>query len=78
MPNPNQQASTQQNRNIPPDVFRSLRRPNPSTDPDLAFEVSELRKEIAALREQLIPMPSFIATGQSVLDEFKRITGKAD
>lgn len=40
---------------------------------DLAYEVQELRKEIAALRNELKPVPSMIATGQQVLDEFKRI-----
>ena len=42
-------------------------------EPDLASEVSGLRREIAALRRELRPVPSLIATGQSVLDEFRRM-----
>ena len=42
-------------------------------EPDLAHEVSELRKEIAALRAELAPVPSLIVTGRQVLDEFKRM-----
>ena len=40
---------------------------------DLVNEVSKLRSEIAALREELRPVPSMIATGREVLDEFKRL-----
>lgn len=78
MPRPDQQDLTQQNRNIPHELLRQIgqRKPNPSTEPDLAFEVSELRKEIAMLRAELTPVQGLIVTGQHVLDEFKRITGK--
>lgn len=43
------------------------------SESDLAHEVQELRKEIAALRNELKPVPSMIATGQHVLDEFRRM-----
>lgn len=43
-------------------------------EPDLAHEVTELRKEIAALRSELAPAPSLIVTGRQALDEFKRLT----
>lgn len=80
MPRPDQQDLIQQNKNIPPEFLREIgmRRPNPSTDPDLAFEVNELRKEIAMLRAELKPVQGLIVTGQHVLDEFKRITEKVD
>lgn len=40
---------------------------------NLAYEVAELRKEIAALRAELAPVPSLIVTGRQALDEFKRL-----
>ena len=43
-------------------------------EPNLAHEVAELRKEIAALRAELAPVPSLIMTGRQALDEFKRLT----
>jgi hypothetical protein len=78
MPRPDQQDLMQQNKSLPPDLLRQIRmrKPNPSTDPDLAFEISELRKEISMLRAELSPVKGLIITGQQVLDEFKRITGK--
>lgn len=54
-------------------VFGALREQNA---PDLAYEVAELRKEIAALRVELTPVPSLIMTGRQALDEFKRLTGR--
>jgi len=39
------------------------------TNPDLAYEIQELRKEISALREELAPIPSIILTGRQVLEE---------
>ena len=42
-------------------------------EPNLAHEVAELRKEIAALRAELTPVPSLIVTGRLALDEFKRL-----
>jgi hypothetical protein len=80
MPGPDAKDITQQNVNIPHELLRQIgeRKPNPSTEPDLAFEISELRKEIAMLRAELKPVQGLIVTGQNVLDEFKRITGKVD
>lgn len=46
-------------------------------DNDLAYEISELRKEIAELRADLLPVPSLILTGRMALDEFKRLTQHA-
>lgn len=40
----------------------------------LADEISELRKEIAALRSELRPVPQLIITGQKALDAFERLT----
>lgn len=42
-------------------------------EPNLAHEIAELRKEIAALRAELAPVPSLIVTGRQALDEFKRL-----
>ena len=44
-----------------------------SGESNLAHEVAELRKEIAALRAELAPVPSLIVTGRQALDEFKRL-----
>lgn len=41
--------------------------------PDLLSEVKALRQEIKMLRDELIPVPSLILTGQSVLEEFKQL-----
>ena len=46
-----------------------------SSENALANEIVELRKEIAALRAELAPVPSLIVTGKQALDEFKRLTG---
>lgn len=70
MPTPVQQAPWQQA--MPSELMRKLR--EQGEPPDLAHEVAELRKEIAALRAELTPVPSLIATGRQVLDEFKRLT----
>lgn len=43
-------------------------------EPDLISEIVGLRKEIAALRSELTPIPSLIVTGRQALDEFKRLT----
>ena len=40
----------------------------------LAYEVAELRREIAALRQDLLPVPGLILTGRQALDEFKRLS----
>ena len=40
----------------------------------LVHEIAELRKEIAALRAELAPVPSLIVTGKKALEEFKRLT----
>lgn len=42
----------------------------------LECEVRALRQDIKELRALLEPVPSLIATGRDVLDEFKRLTGK--
>lgn len=74
MPNPNEQFMEQNNK-IPSDFLKSIRarQQNPNGESDLIYEISELRKEIAQLRADLVPVPSLIVTGKSVLDEFKRL-----
>ena len=52
----------------------SIKALNDKSEPNLAHEVAELRKEIAALRAELAPVPSLIVTGRQALDEFKRLT----
>ena len=39
----------------------------------LAYEVAELRREIAALRQDLLPVSGLIVTGRQAMDEFKRL-----
>lgn len=46
---------------------------NDKSEPNIAHELAELRKEIAALRAELSPVPSLIVTGRQALDEFKRL-----
>ena len=48
----------------------------PNYKADLLQEVMALRGEIAALREDLKPVPSLIVTGREALDEFKKLTSK--
>lgn len=74
MPNPNQQ-DIQQNNRIPSSLLESLsKRQNPTGDnSNLSYEISELRKDIAQLRADLVPVPSLIATGKTVMDEFNRL-----
>lgn len=48
----------------------------PKAEVSLVNEVMALRAEIAALREELKPLPSLIVTGREALDEFKKLTGK--
>jgi len=55
-----------------PTAFRQLF--DAKLEPDLAHEISELRREIAALRNELAPVPTLIITGRAVLDEFKRMS----
>ncbi|WP_427501397.1 hypothetical protein ACQE3E_06760 [Methylomonas sp. MED-D] len=43
---------------------------------ELAAEIASLRDEIAALRKELRPALSLIATGRDVLDEFKRLAAR--
>lgn len=45
-----------------------------NTESTLSNEIAELRKDIAALRAELVPVPSLILTGKQALDEFKRLT----
>jgi len=50
------------------------RMPSQQREPtELTDEVAALRREIAALREDLRPVPSLILTGREALDEFKRL-----
>lgn len=42
----------------------------------LAYQVSELRRDIQELRRELAPVPGLIVTGRQALDEFKRLTGE--
>ena len=46
----------------------------PDAEASLAEEVRELRKEIAALRDDLTPVPSLILTGRDVIAEMKRLS----
>ena len=55
-----------------PDFLRSIAK---KEDGDLAAEIAALRRDIADLRAALVPVPSLIATGREVLDEFKRLKG---
>lgn len=55
---------------LPPTAIRLRRLELPA---DLATEVAGLCKEIAALRSELRPMPSWLVTGQQAVDEFKRL-----
>ena len=65
-----------------PDQLEHVKRPLSNRFPgfaqqaesDLAAEVAALRKEIAALRAELKPVPSLILTGQQVADTFKRLS----
>lgn len=79
MPNQNEQFR-QQNNKIPSDFLKSIRaiQQNPTSESDLVYEISELRKEIAQLRADLLPVPTLILTGKSVLDEFKRLNGASN
>ena len=67
MPTPGQQAPWQQA------MPSALQKMWEQSEPDLASEIAELRKEIAALRAELTPVPSLIVTGRQALDEFKRL-----
>lgn len=69
MPHPDDMRRQVQNQM--PD-FAALLKPQPADE--LAAEVAALRREVAALHEALIPVPSLIQTGRDVLDEFKRLT----
>lgn len=41
--------------------------------PDFNAEIQALRREIAALREELSPSPSVILVGQRVMREFEQL-----
>lgn len=56
-----------------PDGIAEFFRRQPETNDALAYEVAELRREIAALRAELAPVPSLILTGREALDAFKRL-----
>lgn len=68
MPTPDQKAPWQQ---AMPNALKKIFEQN---EPDLVKEIVGLRKEIAALRSELKPVPSLILTGRQVLDEFKKLT----
>lgn len=69
MPAPGQMAPHMDNAHF----AKMLEALNDKSEPNLAHEVAELRKEIAALRAELAPVPSLIVTGRQALDEFKRL-----
>ena len=69
MPAPGQMAPHRDNAHF----AKMLEALNDKSEPNLAHEVAELRKEIAALRAELAPVPSLIVTGRQALDEFKRL-----
>ncbi len=69
MPAPGQMAPHRDNANF----AKMLEAMQSKNEPNLAHEVAELRKEIAALRAELAPVPSLIVTGRQALDEFKRL-----
>lgn len=68
MPAPDQKSPWQQ---AMPSALKKMFEQN---QPDLVSEIVGLRKEIAALRSELTPVPSFIVTGRQALDEFKKLT----
>ena len=70
MPAPGQMAPHRDNAHFAKMLEEAL---NDKSEPNLAHEVAELRKEIAALRAELAPVPSLIVTGRQALDEFKRL-----
>lgn len=69
MPAPGQMAQRRDNAHF----AKMLDALSDKSEPNLAHEVAELRKEIAALRAELAPVPSLIVTGRQALDEFKRL-----
>ena len=70
MPAPGQMAPHRDNAHF----TKMLESMLDKSEPNLAHEVAELRKEIAALRAELIPIPSLIVTGRQALDEFKKLS----
>lgn len=75
MPAPDQKHENQRGRPFINDIMERLAAP--TSEAQLAHEVAELRREIQALRQDLAPVPSLILTGRAALDEFKRLTQKA-
>lgn len=69
MPAPGQMAPHRDNAHY----SKMLEAMSDKGEAHLAHEVAELRKEIAALRTELVPVPSLIVTGRQALDEFKRL-----
>lgn len=69
MPNPNEKYHNPLSREFR--EFTDMLNPAPSSD--LLAEIRELRREVKALADALKPVDSLIATGQAVIEEFKRI-----
>jgi hypothetical protein len=75
MPTPNQQAQSAYPhwmRYAPMHPSRDGAKPV-----DISDEIAALREDIAALRAELVPVPSLIVTGRQALDEFKKLSGQA-
>ncbi len=75
MPAPNHKHENARIRPLMADIMERLTAPTPEAQ--LAHEVTELRREIQAFRQELAPVPGLILTGRAALDEFKRLTGSA-
>lgn len=56
------------------DPFSMFAKNDKELQADLLIEISQLRKEIAKLREDLVPVPSLIVIGRQAIDEFERLS----
>lgn len=75
MPAPDQKHENQRGNAMAKDIMERLMSPTPESQ--LVHEVAELRREIQALRQELVSVPGLILTGRAALDEFKRLTQRA-